>query len=503
MEKSKVRGGGGRKGGGLLTRIFHSKSKSKSKSLSTSNHDSNSNSSQPSDITPKSPVSPNQHNLEEDTRDTQTGERNDYYTSVLHSIGNEGNGDDGEIWEGAAGVGWERARPIPPSEHAISRIPGRVWEGVVRCLELADEGSLMLCSKVVFEKLDGTGRGKVVWDRLREEEGNVGQRLRFLSSLDYRLPGHVLCFSCLKYHRRLHPGQETLKPRDILNPVYDCPHARDANIHPPTLRITPPNRTLPFTFIQLSTRSHRFGESYGIPADSMSRRWKDRESGWSHQTRYIIHNNHLLMRVISTTFATPGLPPSGLRYLLYTRSDFTPYFSACAHWRDGLLMTICKCALGHIPIPPQGLLETAQNRIRRPPPVVSLCSECQPMRRCPECPTEYLVEIKLVEDRSDPVNLFKQALVVTRWSDLGDGKVPTLSPEWCAINGGIENTPVEVVGDEGEVERIKYDSFRLIGQRAISGIFEGALNGDLIPGQRILSLNPKGEKLGEKGSDWY
>jgi len=107
------------------------------------------------------------------------------------------------------------------------------------------------------------------------------------------------------------------------------------------------------------------------------------------------------------------------------------------------------------------------------------------MRRCPECPTEYLIELKLGEDKTDPVNRFKQVLVVTRWSDLGDGTTP-LSREWAACNG------------EGE----GYDSFQAIGKRAISGIFE-AQSGVTMPYQRVLSLNPNREKQGEEGHKWY
>jgi hypothetical protein len=106
------------------------------------------------------------------------------------------------------------------------------------------------------------------------------------------------------------------------------------------------------------------------------------------------------------------------------------------------------------------------------------------MRRCPECPTEYLVELKLSEDKNDPLVKFKQSIVVTRWSDLGDGSSPS-SPEWAAVSG-----------------EQAYDSFALIGKRGISGIFESQ-SGVTMPGQRMLSLNPKMEKLGEKGHRWY
>ena len=107
------------------------------------------------------------------------------------------------------------------------------------------------------------------------------------------------------------------------------------------------------------------------------------------------------------------------------------------------------------------------------------------MRRCPECPTEYLIEVKIAEDPSDRTALFKQALVVTRWSDLGDGVFPW-SKEWAACNG------------DGE-----FDSFKAIGRRAISGTFEAQFNVDAIPGHQMVSLNPRNERRGEDGHSWY
>lgn len=121
------------------------------------------------------------------------------------------------------------------------------------------------------------------------------------------------------------------------------------------------------------------------------------------------------------------------------------------------------------------------------PRIVALCGVCQPMRRCPECPTEYLVELKLVEDIRDPIYRFKQAIVITRWTDLGDGSTPE-NLEWAAINGKAE-----------------YSSVIEIGRRALSGIFEAqtSLDNMNLPGQRIISLNPKMERTDEDNEAWY
>ena len=151
-------------------------------------------------------------------------------------------------------------------------------------------------------------------------------------------------------------------------------------------------------------------------------------------------------------------------------------------------MDLPKCALNHIPVVRDDVFHM-HIRKDKPAGVVTLCSECRPMRRCPECPTEYLIELKLVEDKEEPQGSFRrfnQGLIVTRWSDLGDGSNPITSPEWAAVNG----------------EKDDYDSFAEIGRRAVSGIFESAYS-DTIPGQRILSMNPRNIKKGEEGHSWY
>jgi hypothetical protein len=223
----------------------------------------------------------------------------------------------------------------------------------------------------------------------------------------------------------------------------------------------------------------------------MNRRYKDSQDEWSHQFRFAVVDGHLLLRVISSAFAEPGLPPAGLRKLLYSPNEnFYPYFSVCAHWRDGELMPAVKCALSHIPLPIHGsglagVAATVKYRMNRPSPLITLCSHCRPMRRCPECPSEYLIELRMQEDKSDPSKLFKQALVITRWCDLGDGSSPR-SLEWAACNG-----------------EATYDSFGALGRRAISGVFESQFTVDQIPGQKIISLNPNKEHLGEAGHNWY
>lgn len=414
--------------------------------------------------------------------DTQLGENLDY-TTVLHSLGvhevGDNDPDDLEL---------ENARR-PRGEPQIASLSVGLWAMIAEDLNPAERASLAFASKTLFNRL-----GPGAWIELDEPE-NLQYRGDFLVSQDRMLPHHLLCFPCGKYHRRTREGREKLQPANVLNPLFNCPNVTNTALPQPRHRITH-GRALYFSFVQLVMRAHRFSPMYGIPAESLWRRWQ--RDGWSHNTRFIVNRGRLLMRVVSSTFASPGLPPSSQRLLLYNRDDYWPYFSACEHWRNGELMNVCKCALGHIPVPRQtaglqGLENKAKDKFRGrgydPNALVSLCGKCRPIRRCPDCPSEYLVEIKLTEDRTDPKSIhFRHAIIVTRWCDLGDGTSPR-SPEWAACNG--------------DPSVAHYDSFKLLGKRSISGTFESTFTDDVIPGQRVISMNPSGKRLGEEGNSWY
>jgi hypothetical protein len=85
---------------------------------------------------------------------------------------------------------------------------------------------------------------------------------------------------------------------------------------------------------------------------------------------------------------------------------------------------------------------------------------------------------------------FKHAIQVTRWSDLGDGSSPLLSPEWAACCGDDPDG----VG--------KYDSFAEVGKRTISGTFEAETNNHLYL-KRVVSLDPrKGMPQPFRNNEW-
>lgn len=408
--------------------------------------------------------------------DTQLGERLDY-TEIIHSLGTlDMNGIDVSAYE--------HSDRRPPGDDDIASLTSKLWAEIASYLNPAEAASLAIASITLYRRLG------LRYFMPLDHPTNLSYKLTFLSGLDQAFPHHLLCIPCATYHRRTQEGNERLRPSHVLNPLFNCPNATNSVNPPPRHRITH-GRLLPFTFVQLTMRSRRFGPRYGLTPDMLGRRWH--RNDWSHTSRFHIHDGHLLMRIKCQRFAAPGLTPSGLRMLLYSREDYWPYFSSCSHWPDGELMSACKCALGHIPKGRQtggfqGLEHRVKDRLAGqtfdPNALTTLCQFCRPMRRCPECPTEYLIEVKLCEDRTD--GQFKHAIVVTRWTDLGDGTTPS-GIEWGAINGTRED----------------YDSFEHYAKRGIASIFEAAFTADTLPGQRVISLNPKRTKTREMANSWY
>lgn len=491
-------------------------------------------------------------------RDKQTGEAKIDHTDFLHSLVHTESTEDVPKYRVPT---WTDPALTVSGQKFISKLSEELWQDVFRNLSLADMARLSYSCKAFRHKLRGI-------ERDLDYPENADERSEFLLGWDGALPNHLYCFHCGIYHRRLQPGKETLKPMNKANPIVNCPSNFNPRTRPSRTRITS-GRALPFTFAQLMCRAQKFGPEYGISTELMSRRWKDRDTDWIHNTRYTIDSNQLLMRVISTGWCPPLLQPAALRKFLYNSSeDYHPYFSTCPHWRDGDLMTIVKCALSHIPQPESigGVKKVAYQvrahvQDRHESPIVRLCNVCRPIRRCPDCPTEYMIELKWAEDTSekDPKRRFKQALVVTRWSALGDGKAPQC-PEWVACTGGVIGKPLDSrqmngmgrreapskVDAEGWVKTVTakvdqdveldeesdwlkpketqedgnvaemppqeeeeewegsgYDSIGAIGKRAISGTFEAQFDVMNIPGQRIIDLNPSRKRKGEAGNLWF
>lgn len=424
------------------------------------------------------------------------------HTDMMHGLSLRDSMED--LVGGALGHGLLDDDDLDPRMVALRKrrethlltIPRSIWITIVAYLSPADRAQLALANKMFFRNL-----GDETLAALNRPE-NQSEKLKFLAHLDRYLPEHLLCFVCGCYHRRRQPGLERLEaPLDTstspaTNPIVICPAATTSA--PPRTRLTH-SRILPYVFVQLPLRAYNYGPVYGIPVDRLARAWAKTGDGghprWRHNARYVVctKTGHLLLRLRSHAFAPPGLPPTGMRHLLYEREEYTPYFSVCAHWADGELMQVCKCALTHVPESrPTGVAE----QLRKGPHAVvhdlvharkdsaRECSFCQPARRCPRCPSEYSVKITMVEDPGDLRALFKPAIVVTRYVDLGDGSGPGFSPEWDAVNGVLKD----------------YDSIGLAGRRSIIATFESIANGSAPGIARMVNMNPK-MRSGGKDAD--
>lgn len=419
---------------------------------------------------------------QDDVLDKDTGERKDL-TDMMHAFTyNEALDSVDEVSHRGEEIFYDPTKPDGTA--MLGAISPEIWLHVAEYLSPLDVARLSSTCRTMFARL-----GHQPY-RLLLDPHNRPDRLNFLLAMDHKLPRHLFCFPCAQWHLRIQPGFETLKPHNVLNPLFECPNFTNNLLPPPRIRISE-GRMLPFAFVQLARRHWAFGPEYGVSHNSLARRWKDKYSPWSHESKYhVTEKGHVLMRVKSQAYVQGGMTMAGKRMLLFSRDDYTPYFSVCSHWKNGVLTSIPKCAIDHIPVSEVSVLNGIKDHLapRKAVGNVPTCQTCRPMRRCPECPTEYLVELKMVEDKtvkSNGIERFKQALVVTRWSDLGPGRSP-VDAEWAAITGENEN----------------FDSFQEIGRRAISGVFESAFT-DTTPGQRILTMNPKNVKANEIGGDWY
>lgn len=290
------------------------------------------------------------------------------------------------------------------------QLPSEVWHMIASYLPSESAASLALTSRTMRLYL-----GTTYWQRLSSED-NRAKRATFLEHMDDQLPDHVLCYRCAKYHYRRN------REREHWTQEYHhaCPIS-EIGTGPQMTKY----RVFPTELYQLTMRAHFYGVNFGIPLSALNRRWtsESSESGWRHHSRCAILDNHLFVKVQSIHWVEAKMSPSELRIVIAER--YGERFAHCKHIGQ-TFDRFCRCAVRHVRV----------SGIR-----ASDCADCRPLRRCAQCPTEYLVEIKLLEDRNalDPLTRFRHALVVSRWSDLGNGSVA--SPEWLACNSAGDDQP--------------------------------------------------------------
>ncbi|OAL69377.1 hypothetical protein A7D00_6496 [Trichophyton violaceum] len=112
---------------------------------------------------------------------------------------------------------------------------------VVSFLPLVDTASLALTCKSAFIAVDGTR----VLQELRAEPS---YRIKFLQRLELGFPDHILCYFCVKFHRRL---------RDIWQPQVPC-HSERGLMHFGQWKFL-----FPYRYAKEVVNHYRFGPRHG------------------------------------------------------------------------------------------------------------------------------------------------------------------------------------------------------------------------------------------------
>lgn len=288
-------------------------------------------------------------------------------------------------------------------------LPSEIWEMVANHLAPSTAAALTMTGRRMYRYL-----GNQYLDALNAEE-NREEKASFLHHFEDKLPQHILCWQCGVYHHRQDASSERLGQYESACPRYRA----DAQ------SMLSRDRLIPWDLVHLATRAARHTPAHGIPTSALTKKWTS-ESGWKHTTRALLVDTHLVLRASSLSWVEAYMSASELRVVVDER--YHERFSHCKHISNSL-DKYAKCAVSHIR---PGYQVTAQ------------CAACRPLRRCNQCPSEYLIEIKLVEDRQGPrsplLPAFRHALSVTRWSDLGAGTSPHASLEWRAARSPLFET---------------------------------------------------------------
>ncbi|KAI9653680.1 MAG: hypothetical protein M1831_005708 [Alyxoria varia] len=362
----------------------------------------------------------------------------------------------------------------------LLRVPTELWLLTVDSLDPCSAASLACVNRQISQLL-----GPEVWTTLNNPS-NRPHKVRFLQFLEPFYPKHILCHACGIYHPRRNLGKEqrlfesTTVTNRAKKSVAHCTRSQLI----PSVRITF-DLALPFTLAHLVTQRHRHGNSpeWGMPFSALSKSWSPTVSDWTttaewfHRARFVIDKRgHLLMKVSSTFWTAADLADCERRLALSCRKDYTANYSTCPHEALGSrLFRICECALGHIPSA-KSSLSGGKGNLFAPSQRMGGggCATCLPLYRCLVCPTEYKIDVQLKECRIGRGDVaFRHAIVVTRWSDLGDAWAPD-SPEWRACS----SLNASAVTDEydGEFFRVEGEGLK---EKTVRNRFENAAGGRL------------------------
>jgi hypothetical protein len=282
----------------------------------------------------------------------------------------------------------------------FNKLPPELWLDIIEFLSPASAASLTYTCRWMYNQY-----GERPCSILKLP-GHEQDKLELLSYLDADLPKHRLCHPCAIFHRRKSLGAEQKEVKANYGGCWIGCERRAGETKLGT------GYSLTWPSIRSVMRACRFGPEYGMSLDVLARVWEN-DDGWKHRAEPSIVNGRLLMKVQS------ALPVDWA-----TESIFKNRISdIMRHSWLGCLQEIVKCALHHI--------RSDESY------TIGDCF-CKSLRRCPECPTEYMIETKRISNISGDMRKSMEArgvqhvLIVTKWMDYGEGKSP-LSPEWQAL----------------------------------------------------------------------
>lgn len=322
--------------------------------------------------------------------------------------------------------------PPEPEPNIFNKLPPELWLDIIEFLSPASAASLTYTYRWMYNQY-----GERPCSILKLP-GHEQDKLELLSYLDADLPKHRLCHPCAIFHRRKSLRAEQKEVKANYRGCWIGCERRAGQTKLGT------GYSLTWPSIRSVMRACRFGPEYGMPLDVLARVWEN-DDGWKHRAEPSIVNGRLLMKVQS------ALPVDWA-----TESIFKNRISdIMRHSWLGCLQEMVKCALRHI--------RSDESY------TIGDCL-CKGLRRCPKCPTEYMIETKRTSNISGDMRQSMEArgvqhvLIVTKWMDYGEGKSP-LSPEWQALATGYSFSPLDQISTS-DIRNIRSRFERSIGNYA-------------------------------------
>jgi hypothetical protein len=288
------------------------------------------------------------------------------------------------------------SQPHPQSTSLVfKKLPTELFQLIATFLPLSAAVSLTLTCRQASVIL----RGRYL-DRINKK--GCPEKLEFVQLLERDLPRHILCAECELLHSR----------KQLQNPPSITPcEIADRSFYL-SLYIQPQFDSITFL---LAMKLHRHGLDSSKLLSHFTGSGTIRRithiQHWKSQPRIV--NGHYLLRH-QTRLLLRAPPPYEIDFDIIN-------LRVCPDWYSGYFY-IAKMVRQHpnyrpeVDGPPR-LVRMLACRISHldNAELNSSCSTCAGLIRCKNCPTEFQVDVKNVNEQG-------VALVITRWLDLGEGR---------------------------------------------------------------------------------